>query len=111
MSRMTDGGGRPRCGPDVLPYGDRALLVEVADLAAVAAVRRRWSGRPLPGQRDLVPAARTVLVVLDRRAGRDSTSRSAPAAGARRRRRVAAELPPSSCRWCSTAPTWPTWPS
>jgi KipI family sensor histidine kinase inhibitor len=50
----------------VLPYGDRALLVEVADLAAVAAVRAALEGSPLPGQRDLVPAARTVLVVLDR---------------------------------------------
>ena len=50
----------------MLPYGDRALLVEVADLAAVAAVRAALEGSPLPGQRDLVPAARTVLVVLDR---------------------------------------------
>jgi KipI family sensor histidine kinase inhibitor len=50
----------------VLPYGDRALLVEVADLAAVAAVRAALEGAPLPGQCDLVPAARTVLVVLDR---------------------------------------------
>jgi KipI family sensor histidine kinase inhibitor len=52
--------------PTVLPYGDRALLVEVADLGAVAAVRSALEGSPLPGQRDLVPAARTVLVVLDR---------------------------------------------
>jgi KipI family sensor histidine kinase inhibitor len=52
--------------PTVLPYGDRALLVEVADLAAVGAVRGALEGSPLPGQRDLVPAARTVLVVLDR---------------------------------------------
>ena len=50
----------------MLPYGDRALLVEVADLAAVAAVRTALERAPLPGQRDLVPAARTVLVVLDR---------------------------------------------
>jgi KipI family sensor histidine kinase inhibitor len=51
----------------VLPYGDRALLVEVADLAAVAAVRAALERSPLPGQCDLVPAARTVLVVLDHR--------------------------------------------
>ena len=50
----------------VLPYGDRALLVELPDLAAVAAVRAALERGPLPGQRDLVPAARTVLVVLDR---------------------------------------------
>ena len=50
----------------VLPYGDRALLVEVDDLPTVAAVRAALERSPLPGQRDLVPAARTVLVVLDR---------------------------------------------
>ena len=50
----------------VWPCGDRALLVEVPDLAAVAAVRAALEAAPLPGQRDLVPAARTVLVVLDR---------------------------------------------
>jgi KipI family sensor histidine kinase inhibitor len=51
----------------VLPYGDRALLVELPDLAAVGAVRAALERSPLPGQRELVPAARTVLVVLDRR--------------------------------------------
>jgi KipI family sensor histidine kinase inhibitor len=50
----------------VLPYGDRAVLLEVADLAAVVAVRTALERSPLPGQRDLVPAARTVLVVFDR---------------------------------------------
>jgi KipI family sensor histidine kinase inhibitor len=50
----------------VLPYGDRAVLVELPDLAAVAAVRTALERTPLPGQRELVPAARTVLVVLDR---------------------------------------------
>ena len=50
----------------MLPYGDRALLVEVPDLAAVAAVRAALDSAPLPGQQDVVPAARTVLVVLDR---------------------------------------------
>jgi KipI family sensor histidine kinase inhibitor len=50
----------------VAPYGDRALLVEVPDLAAVTAVRTALEDSPLPGQRDLVAAARTVLVVLDR---------------------------------------------
>jgi KipI family sensor histidine kinase inhibitor len=50
----------------VLPCGDRALLVEVGDLPAVGTVRAALERSPLPGQRDLVPAARTVLVVLDR---------------------------------------------
>ena len=53
-------------GLRVLPYGDRALLVEAGDLSEVAAVRAALEHAPLPGQRDLVPAARTVLVVLDR---------------------------------------------
>ena len=50
----------------MLPCGDRALLVEVSGLPEVAAVRTALERAPLPGQRDLVPAARTVLVVLDR---------------------------------------------
>ncbi|RBY89703.1 allophanate hydrolase [Blastococcus sp. TF02A-30] len=50
----------------VLPYGDRALLVEVADLAAVQRLRAALDRAPLPGQVELVPAARTVLVRLDR---------------------------------------------
>src|SRR5687768_4802829 len=50
----------------VLPCGDRALLAEVADLDAVAALHAALRSAPLPGQRELVPAARTVLVVLDR---------------------------------------------
>jgi len=53
-------------GMEVLAYGVRALLVEVADLTAVAAVRAALERTPLPGQLELVPAARTVLVVLDR---------------------------------------------
>src|SRR5947209_8109528 len=53
-------------GPRVLPCGDRALLLEVADGAAVAAVRTALERSPLPGQLELVPAARTVLVRLDR---------------------------------------------
>lgn len=58
---MVDG-----AGIRVLRYGDRALLVEVDGPAEVASVRRALTDAPLPGQRDLVPAARTVLVVLDR---------------------------------------------
>ena len=49
----------------VLPYGDRAVLVE-ADPARVPALRAALAAAPLPGQLDLVPAARTLLVVLDR---------------------------------------------
>ena len=56
----------PRDRVTVRPYGDRALLVEVAGLPAVAAIRVALESAPLPGQVDLVPAAGTVLVVLDR---------------------------------------------
>jgi KipI family sensor histidine kinase inhibitor len=63
-----------RVGPDgaaavtvrVLPCGDRALLVELPDLDVVAAMHAALDQSPLPGQCQLVPAARTVLVVLDR---------------------------------------------
>ncbi len=57
---------RTGTGARVLPYGDRALLVEVDGADAVAGIRRALERAPLPGQRELVPAARTVLVVLDR---------------------------------------------
>jgi KipI family sensor histidine kinase inhibitor len=50
----------------VLPCGDRAVLLEVPDLDAVATVLEALRSSPLPGQCELVPAARTVLVVLDR---------------------------------------------
>ena len=50
----------------VLPCGDRALLTEVPDLETVAALHAALRRSPLPGQVDLVPAARTVLIVLDR---------------------------------------------
>jgi KipI family sensor histidine kinase inhibitor len=59
----TDGGPGPVLR--VLPYGDRALLVEVAG-DAVGGIRSALERAPLPGQVDLVAAARTVLVVLDR---------------------------------------------
>src|SRR3954453_2009687 len=55
-----------RRGVAVRWYGDRALLVEVDGLDAVVAVRTALERDPLPGQVDLVPAARTVLVLLDR---------------------------------------------
>jgi KipI family sensor histidine kinase inhibitor len=64
--RVAVSGGTGEVGPRVLPCGDRALLVEVADGAAVAAVRTALERDPLPGQLELVPAARTVLVRLDR---------------------------------------------
>jgi KipI family sensor histidine kinase inhibitor len=52
--------------PTVLPCGDRALLVEAADGTDVGALAAALEQAPLPGQEELVPAARTVLVRLDR---------------------------------------------
>jgi len=80
----------------VTPFGDRALLVEVPDLAAVAAVRAALDATPLPGQRELVPAARTVLVVLDREPSdldRGTLRRLSPHAPDADRGTAAVELP------------------
>jgi KipI family sensor histidine kinase inhibitor len=49
----------------LLPYGDRAVLLEVDDLAAARGLHTALTELALPGVVDLVPAARTVLVVLD----------------------------------------------
>ncbi|MGI8780306.1 MAG: 5-oxoprolinase subunit B family protein [Solirubrobacteraceae bacterium] len=48
----------------VLPYGDHALLVELPDLDAVLGLYAALRDDPPPGVVDLVPAARTLLVVL-----------------------------------------------
>ncbi|GAA4095006.1 allophanate hydrolase subunit 1 [Nocardioides kongjuensis] len=49
----------------LLPYGDRGLLVELADTAAVVAVAELVRTHPLVSElvADVVPGARTVLVV------------------------------------------------
>ncbi len=49
----------------VLPAGSAGVLVEVDDLAQVLALAGHLRSHPLPGVVDLVPAARTVLLVLD----------------------------------------------
>ncbi|WP_243737646.1 5-oxoprolinase subunit B family protein [Blastococcus xanthinilyticus] len=53
-------------GVRAVPYGDRAVLLEVAGAEALAGLRAALLATPLAGQVDLVPAARTLLVVLDR---------------------------------------------
>ncbi len=56
-------------GPSaVLPYGDRALLVELGSTEHVVSWVEELRRRELPGVADLVPAARTVLVVAEDRA-------------------------------------------
>jgi KipI family sensor histidine kinase inhibitor len=61
---MTPEPGAPPV-PRVLPYGDRALLVELGGTPAVLAYVDALRARPVPGVADVVPAAETVLVVLE----------------------------------------------
>jgi KipI family sensor histidine kinase inhibitor len=49
----------------VLPYGERALLLEVDGTPEVHALRAALDAAALEGVVELVPAARTVLVLLD----------------------------------------------
>lgn len=49
----------------IKPAGDRAVLVELADLDAVRGLHQALSHRPPDGVLELVPAARTVLVSYD----------------------------------------------
>ncbi|WP_402469548.1 5-oxoprolinase subunit B/C family protein [Isoptericola aurantiacus] len=68
MTVAPDGGTRPAAGPDrvrVLVAGADALLVEVADLVAATALHRSLTDAPVPGVRQPVPGARTVLVPFD----------------------------------------------
>ena len=50
----------------ILPAGDAAVLVELADLADAQRLYASLRADPLPGTLDVVPATRTVLVTLDR---------------------------------------------
>ncbi|WIM87067.1 allophanate hydrolase subunit 1 [Candidatus Mycobacterium wuenschmannii] len=49
----------------VLDYGDRALLLQFDSTAEVLAWSAALRAATMPGVRDIVPAARTVLVTLD----------------------------------------------
>lgn len=51
--------------PTIHRVGTRALLVDLPDLSTAMTWHAHLSVHPLPGQRDVVAAARTVLVVLD----------------------------------------------
>ena len=71
----------------VLPFGDAALLVEVDDLDAVLALAVAVRDSRIPGVLDVVPAARTVLLVVEPGTALDPlvtrvTSLSAGASGA-----------------------------
>lgn len=51
-----------------LPVGPTAFLVELPDLAATLALFASLSGQPLDGVRDIVPAARTLMLRFGSRA-------------------------------------------
>lgn len=57
---------------NVRDYGDTALLLEPGDIAAVLAAADAVRAARLPGVVDVVPAARTVLVILADPASRDT---------------------------------------
>lgn len=61
-----------------LPYGPRAVLVEFDTLAQVMHASEWWQSHPPAGAVDVVPAARTVLLVHD--GTLDSASLEVPAA-------------------------------
>ena len=63
-------------GREVRPVGEQALLVGCADLAEVLALHAALTASPLPGQAEVLAAARTVLVRATDRPARD---RLAPA--------------------------------
>lgn len=50
----------------LLPAGDAALLVELPDLAHTLALYRALQARPVAGVRELIPAARTLLLHFER---------------------------------------------
>ncbi len=52
-------------GNSVLDYGDNALMVQCGSSAEVLAWAAALGGAAIPGVVDIVPGARTVLVVLD----------------------------------------------
>jgi KipI family sensor histidine kinase inhibitor len=59
----------------ILPAGDAAVLVELADLDEAGRLYAALRRDPPPGTLDLVPATRTVLVTLDRaRTGPDAVA-------------------------------------
>lgn len=60
----------------LLPFGDRAWLVETDDIDAVLALHARLDDSRPDGVVDLVPAARTVLVRIDPRALSLSSARA-----------------------------------
>lgn len=64
----------------LLPYGPRAVLAEFDSLSEVMAAAATWRSDRLPGVVDIVPAARTVLVMHDGSLDRNALRAANPAA-------------------------------
>lgn len=64
----------------LMPYGPRAVLAELGSLREVMAAADQWRAAEWPGVVDVVPAARTVLVVHD--GSFDTSLLHAPSPGA-----------------------------
>lgn len=64
----------------LLAYGPRAVLAEFDSLAEVMAAAAAWRAAVLPGVVDVVPAARTVLVMHDAALDREWLRQPIPAA-------------------------------
>ena len=99
----------------LLPYGPQAVLAEFESLSEVMAHSGAWRAAELAGVVEIVPAARTVLVVHDgslapdalqvlttiRAPSRDAAAcGSALPSGSRTRRRCAAGTTDSTARAC-----------
>lgn len=59
----------------VLPVGDRAVLLDLADLDAALAIYQLLNSQVLPGVIAIVPAAKTILISFDRKKLRASQVR------------------------------------
>ena len=98
----------------VLPYGERAVLVELPDLDRVLALARALAAAPPDGVEEWVPAARTVLVRFDpARTAPDRTSTRWPTWRRWRGTPMPRPTPSGPGRWtwgsCTTAPISTTW--
>lgn len=83
----------------LVPFGTDAVLVEVADSDSALAVQSELRARAVPGVREIVPAARTVLVTfrpgVSSRAGLERALRAAAAGTSAVRTGAVVEIPVS----------------
>jgi KipI family sensor histidine kinase inhibitor len=83
----------PDAGVRIVRYGERALLVDLPDLDVVLALYEALREVAPPGVCDLVPGARSLLIVLGDQADRAALAATIRAAAARPRRPDAGATP------------------